>query len=56
MILISNNRDHRFKFAFIEKVERYPKSLEAEIRKDVEYLDWFKNIEEIRDNENEFPK
>ncbi|WP_236979857.1 hypothetical protein [Membranihabitans maritimus] len=56
MILISSNKDHRFKFAFVEKVEKYPESLEEEIRRDVQTVGWFKNIEEIRDNENEFPK
>ncbi|PKP32636.1 MAG: hypothetical protein CVT99_04695 [Bacteroidetes bacterium HGW-Bacteroidetes-16] len=56
MVLISTNREHRFLFSYIEKAERYPKSLEVEIKKDVETMGWFKNIEEIRDNENEFPK
>lgn len=56
MVLISTNREHRFLFSYIEKVERYPKSLEEDIKKDVETMGWFKNIEEIRDNENEFPQ
>ena len=55
MILISTNRDHRFLFSHIEKLEKYPKKLEDQIRKDVKTLGWFTNHEKINDTEIEFP-
>jgi len=56
MILISSNSKHRFRFAFIEKVEKYSKSLEEDIRKDVKTLGWFTKHETINDTEIEFPE
>lgn len=55
MILISSNRHHRFLFAYINKQEKYPDSLENEIKKDVELLGWFTKHTNIRTSEREFP-
>lgn len=55
MILISSNRDHRFMFHYIDKLEKYPEELERQIRKDVETLGWFTQHTYIRSLENEFP-
>ncbi len=55
MVLISTNCEHRFLFSLIENIEKYPKSLEEEIKKDVKALGWFTNIENINDAETEFP-
>lgn len=55
MILISSNRDHRFMFHYIEKLEKYPKELEKQIRKDIETLGWFTQHTFINSSENEFP-
>lgn len=56
MILISSNSKHRFLFAFVEKVEKYSKALEEDIRKDVKTLGWFTKHETINDTEIEFPE
>lgn len=55
MVLISTNCEHRFLFSFIENIEKYPKSLEEEIKKDVKALGWFTNVENINETETEFP-
>ena len=56
MVLISTNSEHRFLFSFIEKVEKYSKSLEEEIRKDIKTMGWLTNVENINGSEDEFPK
>ena len=50
MILISSNSKHKFLFAFVEKVEKYSKALEEDIRKDVKTLGWFTKHETINDH------
>ena len=55
LILISSNSEHRFLFHYIEKLEKYPESLEIEIRKDVEKLGWFTKHNYINTSEKEFP-
>lgn len=55
MILISSNRDHRFMFHYIDKLEKYPEALEKQIRKDIEALGWFTNHTFIQVSESEFP-
>jgi hypothetical protein len=56
IILISSNKRHRFLFSFIEKVEKYSKELEEEIRKDIKTLGWFTKHENIFGTEKEFPE
>lgn len=56
MILISSNREHHFKFAYIDKLERYPDKLEKKIRKNVELLGWFTKQTDIYTTEKEFPE
>lgn len=56
MVLISTNSEHRFLFSYIEKLEKFPESLENEIRKDVKTLGWFTKQEEINETEFEFPE
>lgn len=56
MILISSNSEHRFLFHYIEKLERYSESLEADIRKDVETMGWFTKHTQINETEKEFPE
>lgn len=55
MILISSNRRHEFKFHYIDKLEKYSKSREEEIKKDVELLGWFTKHTTTSFTENEFP-
>jgi hypothetical protein len=56
MILISSNHKHRFLFAYIDKLEKYPASLEEDIRKDVRLLGWFTQHTNIHTTESEFPE
>lgn len=56
MILISSNREHRFLFAYIDKLEKYSDNLEKEIRKDVKLMGWFTKHTMTHATEQEFPQ
>lgn len=56
MILISTNSRHEFKFHYIDKLERFSKSKEKEVKECVEILGWFTKQTVVHTVENEFPK
>lgn len=56
MILISANHNHRFLFAYIDKLEKYTRQHEELIRQDIKKMGWFTKHTFLQGTENEFPK
>jgi hypothetical protein len=57
MILIATTNDFKqFKMGLIKNIIPFPQDHEEQIRKDVELLGWFKNLQEFNVTENEYPE
>lgn len=56
MILIATTNEFKqFKMGLVKDILPFPKEREQQIKKDVETLGWFKNAEEIKFSEKEYP-
>lgn len=55
IILISTNKNHRFKFGLVEDIKPYPEEYEQQIIHDINILGWFTNLTEEKFTNKEFP-
>ena len=56
MILIATTNEFKqFKMGLVENIMPFSKEKELQIKKDVELLGWFKNHQEIKLTDKEYP-